>query len=104
MKFRRIYWVTEQVADDGQSQVAGVYTSIPDLLERGLVWKDGIEGRAGFRISLVKLDSHKSPLGIWSSPSFDGLEDALKEYVGTGEFSEGDCEQMSLSVREFCKA
>ena len=104
MKFRRIYWVTEQVDENGRSQIAGVFTSIPDLLEKGLHWNEEIPGRAGFRISLVKLDSAKKPLGVWSSPSFDGLDAALKEYVGTGEFSEGDCEQMSTSVREFCIA
>lgn len=101
MKFRRIYWVTEQLDDKGASQVAGVYTSIPDLIDKGLRWDEGIPGRSGFRISLVKLDSMNKPLGSWSSPGFAGLDESLKEYVGTGEFNEGDCVQLVEVVRSF---
>lgn len=101
MKFRRIYWVTEQIDNDGSSQVAGVFTSIPDLIDKGLRWDDEIPGRSGFRISLVKLDSSKKPLGTWSSPSFEGLDSSLREYIGTGEFNEGDCVQLCDAVRQF---
>ena len=101
MKFRRIYWVTEQIDEKGESQVAGVYTSIPDLIDKGLRWDSDIPFRAGFRISLVKLDSIRKPLGTWTSPDFTGLDDSLKEYIGTGEFSEGDCIQLVDTVREF---
>jgi hypothetical protein len=101
MKFRRIYWVTEQFDEKGGSQVAGVYTSIPDLIDKGLRWDEGTPGRAGFRITLVKLDSMKSPLGTWHGPEFAGLDESLKEYIGTGEFNEGDCIQLVDAVRSF---
>lgn len=103
MKFRRIYWVTEQLDEDGRSEIAGVYTSIPDLLDGGLRWDDGIEGKtAGFRLTLVKLDSSKKPLGTWQSPGFEGLGEDLKEYIATGEFGEMDCIQLVEELNKFC--
>ena len=103
MKFRRIYWVTEQIDEDGTSQVGCVNTSIPELMDKGLRWDEQIPGRSGFRISLVKLDSMAKPLGTWAAPEFAGLDESLKEYIGTGEFNEGDCLQVVDSLRDFCR-
>lgn len=81
--FRRLYWVTEFVGNDGQSRVTGVYTSIPDLVHRGLTRKDIV----GLRLTLTKLDSDREPFGYWSSPAFEGLEQACQQFVETEEFS-----------------
>jgi hypothetical protein len=81
--FRRLYWVSEQVFDNGTSAVNGVYTSIPDLVHHGLRFPESGQ----LRLSLTKLDSDKAPLGIWVSPDFDGITEGLKPYVETEEFS-----------------
>lgn len=81
--FRRLYWVTEFVSPDGPSRVTGVYTSIPDLVYRGIP-RHGLEG---LRLTLTKLDSDREPFGTWSAPSFDGLEQACQQFVLTEEFS-----------------
>ena len=104
MKFRRLYWVTEQIDEQGRSEVVGVYTSIPDLVEVGLRWDDGLSKRAGYRLSLVKLDSKKKPLGSWESPDFDGLADDLEEYIKSKEFSRPDCEKLVVDLAEFLRA
>lgn len=101
MKFRRLYWVTEQLGEDGTSEVIGVYTSIPDLVEDGLEWCDGIERKSKFRLSLVKLDSKKKPLGCWVSPDFQALSDDLEEYVKTQEFSSVECETLIDALKKF---
>ena len=94
MKFRRLYWVTEQLDDDGRSEIAGVFTSIPDLLDKGIRWNDAIEKSAAFRISLVKLDSTQRPLGVWCSPDFDRMKEDLEEFIHTDEISEMEREQL----------
>lgn len=101
MKFRRIYWVTEQLDADGKGRVTGVFTSIPDLLDGGMRWESAVPAEEGYRLTLVKLDSCKMPLGTWQSPEFSGLEDDLQEYVKTGEFSPHDCELLVSAVKEF---
>ncbi len=101
MKFRRLYWVTEQVDGDGRSEVAGVFTSIQDLTDRGIHWVDDIEKKAGFRLTLVKLDSRHKPLGTWVSPEFPGIEDSLAEYVKTQEFSSTEVEDLVAKLRSF---
>lgn len=88
MMFRRLYWVTEEVRPDGRSNVTGVYTSIPDLVHTGF---RGRESAKGLRLTLVKLDCSKAPLGIWESPSFEGLEEQLQQFVSTDEFSAEHC-------------
>lgn len=97
MKFRRIYWVTEQLDEAGRSAISGVYTSIPDLIE-GLRWDEALDKRAGFRINLVKLDAKLPPLGTWTSPGFGNLAADLKEYVSTGEFSQPDCDELVVEL------
>lgn len=86
MKFRKLYWVTEQIDESGQSSVAGVYTSIFDLTNKGLRWDEEISGKAGFRVTLVKLDSGSKPLGSWTGDEFAGMGEDLQPYVTTGEF------------------
>lgn len=102
MKFRKIYWVTEQLDEAGNGRVSGVYTSVADLIGRGMAMKEGVPGAKGFRLSLVQLDSTRPPLGVWSSPDFDGIEHGLQEYVGTGELTgteiENLCEALSSKV------
>ncbi len=85
--FRRLYWIVEQVGNDGGSKVTGVYTSIPDLVGKGLNWSDGVTGR-GLRLSLVKPDTFDKPLGQWSGSQLSGIEADLQAYIQTHEFSE----------------
>lgn len=85
MMFRKIYWVTEQFSETS-SQVTGVYTSIPDLIRSGLRWTDEPGTGKQLRLTLVKLDSDKGPLGSWMSPHFEGLADDLNPFVVTDEF------------------
>lgn len=99
MKFRKLYWVTEQVDGDGLSQIGGVFTSIPDLIEGGIHWIDGVEKRHAFRLSLVKLDSRNKPLGSWTSPDYPGIEDDLAEYVRTQEFGSTEIEDLVKALR-----
>jgi len=101
MQFRKIYWVTEQLDAQGKSEIGGVYTSIQDLLAEGLRWNEDSPATQGFRVSLVKLDSTKKPLGTWSSPNFDGLEEDLATYVKTKEFDVLDCEAMVRELKTF---
>ncbi|MFN3728923.1 MAG: hypothetical protein ACK4XJ_04345 [Fimbriimonadaceae bacterium] len=91
MKFRRLYWVTEIVNEDGTSTITGVYTSLPDLIETGLRWMDQINGNGRFRLTLVQLDSPKLPLGSWISPDYDDISDDLEGYVEGNEFRKDDC-------------
>lgn len=93
MMFRRLYWVTE-VSEGGSSRVAGVYTSIPDLIEKGL------GHGAGMRISLVKLDSCDGPLGRWDAPAFGNMREDLQAYVATGEFALDEIQALSMAVLE----
>lgn len=101
MKFRRLYWVTEQLGDDGSSEVAGVFTSIPDLVEEGLHWCDETTRQSGFRLTLVKLDSKKKPLGSWTSPDFQSISTDLEEYIKTQEFGTQECESLVDALKLF---
>ncbi len=93
MRFRRLYWVTESLSPKGESKVTGVYTSIPDLIRKGLqLCREG--SGLQIRLTLVKLDSENEPLGSWSTDNFDGLEASLEEYVRTDEFSEEQCKRL----------
>jgi hypothetical protein len=94
--FRRLYWVSEQVFEDGTSSVNGVYTSIPDLVRYGLRFPD----KGLLRLTLTKLDSDREPLGCWTSPDFDGLELAMEPYVKTEEFSAEQVKTLIASLRK----
>ncbi|MGV3618590.1 MAG: hypothetical protein ACO1SV_24980 [Fimbriimonas sp.] len=94
--FRRLYWVTEFVQTDGRSRIAGVYTSIPDLIRRGLSRPD--EG--SLRITLTKLDSDKEPFGTWSAPEFEGLEGTCEQFIRTEEFSVDEIKSLVNALRQ----
>jgi hypothetical protein len=88
--FRKLYWVTELVYGDGSSQVTGIYTSIPDLLRKGL----DRNRLSSTRLTLSKLDSAEPPLGSWSGRDFDRIQDTLQEFVRTDEFSAEHCQRL----------
>lgn len=95
MQFRRLYWVTEQFNDSGESAVTGVFTSLYDLIADGLRWLPEPANSTRFRLTLIKLDSTKEPLGVWASPDFGNVTEDLQQYVKTGEFSEGDVDALA---------
>lgn len=97
--FRRLYWVTEEIAEDGASRVTGVYTSVPDLIRHGLRWTGS--PKKTFRLSLVKLDCNNDPLGCFESPRYEGLEERLQDFVKTNEFSVEECQSLADALREF---
>lgn len=103
MMFRKLYWVTEQVDDHGFSTVTGVYTSIPDLMRRGLRWVEG-KGQAQFRITLAKLDCSDAPYGTFTSPNYEGLDEKLGEFVRTDEFTEEHRKMLVTALDSFAKA
>lgn len=88
MMFRRLYWVTEDVKDDGSTSVHGVFTSIPDLIERDL--KTRSNGNS-VRLNLVKLDCKGEPLRTWKASDFGGMEADLQPFIQTEEFSSEHC-------------
>jgi hypothetical protein len=87
MRFRRIYWVTEQIDGDGMSEVTGVFTSIPDLVDTGLGIRDISGKKAAFRVTLCELDSRMEPLMRFQSPDFTGFEADVRPILETGEMS-----------------
>jgi hypothetical protein len=87
MRFRRIYWVTEQIDNDGHSQVTGVFTSIPDLIELGIGVRGICDKSAAFRLTLVELDSREMPLISLESPDFDNYQSKLAPFLESGEVS-----------------
>ena len=93
MRFRRIYWVTEKLFEDGHSEVAGVYTSIPDLIDVGL--KSAGED---FRLNLCELDCPSSPLLSLEKAQFNTLIEKLSPMVKDGEFSSEDVSRLSLAL------
>jgi hypothetical protein len=99
MKFRKLYWVTEQLDASGQSKIGGVFTSIPDLIEGGIHWDEDAGKPHAFRLSLVKLDSRNKPLGCWMSPDYPGIESDLAEYVRTQEFGPPEIEDLIKALR-----
>lgn len=100
--FRRLYWIVEQVSADGKSRFTGVYTSIPDLVERGMQWSEGLEGR-GLRLSLVKPDTFDKPLGSWMGPEFSGLVEDLRAFVASHEITEEELNTLSTALFAFAR-
>ena len=88
MIFRRLYWVTEQHGADGRSEVTGVFTSVPDLIECGLGVRDISGFSAGYRISLVQLDSRRAPVARISPAEPASVRATLEEFIKSGELSE----------------
>lgn len=90
----------ERVTSDGSSSVVGVYTSIPSLIRQGLDgWDPQRPEAEGLRLTLTKLDSACPPFGAWSAPHFDGLEDCLRKFVLTEEFSQDQCDALLSKLR-----
>lgn len=98
--FRRIYWVSEWVHSDGQSEVHGVYTSIPNLVRQGLAHP----GEAKLRLTLTKLDCEQGPFGVWQEPHFEGLQEKLNEFVRTEEISKDQCQMLLDTLMPSAKA
>lgn len=94
MRFRSLYWVLEQVERDGRSHLAGVFTSIPDLISIGLKCESR-EATHQIRLSLVKLDAKGGPLRSWCECQFGNIADDLLEYVRSRDFS---LEEVALLV------
>ena len=102
MMFRRLYWVTEELGKGEASNVTGVYTSIPDLIRYGLRWTG--ESADGFRLTLVKLDCQKEPLGSFQTPGFEGLETRLQDFIRTEEFTPDETQSLVEALKEFTSA
>jgi hypothetical protein len=101
MMFRRLYWVAEQVEVDGTSQVTGIYTSIQDLIQKGLHWCKGDGKSASYRLTLVKPDSFNCPLGVWQSPDFAGMNEALEQFVSSNEYTREECLFLQSELASF---
>jgi hypothetical protein len=100
MMFRKIYWVTEEVDTAGHSEVTGVYTSIHDLVEKGLGNVKERLADSVLRLSLVQLDT-PGALGRWTSPGFGSLSEDLDQYLATGEILDHDKESLLNSLSAF---
>jgi len=102
MMFRKLYWVTEEVDDIGRAHVTGVFTSVPDLIDKGLkVSESSLPANHALRLTLLKLDSCGAPFGSWTSPTFAGLGEKLTEFVETGEFTFDECRDLVHELRRF---
>lgn len=101
MRFRRIYWVTEQVDEQGASEVTGIFTSIPDLIDTGLGIRDVSKKAAGFRLTLCELDCSCAPILSAQSPNFEGLEAGLAPIVASGEISDSEIAALTDALRAY---
>lgn len=99
MKFRHLYWVVETLAADGASSVRGVFTSIPDLIHRGLEELVPSPDVVDLRITLVQVDRNQAPLGSWRAAKGEDLTEALEHYIRTGEFDADECRRLAQSFR-----
>lgn len=80
--------------------MTGVYTSIQDLVDKGLKWSEGSGGRT-LRLTLVKPDTFDKPLGSWNGGALDGLAGDLRAFVETHEFTEEEVNHLVQSVAAF---
>jgi len=101
MKFRHLYWVTETLAADGTSAVRGVFTSIHDLIDRGLSGLTPGSEVVDLRITLVQLDRNQAPMGSWRAVRGADLSDSLREFIESGEFDADECRQLSEAFRNW---
>lgn len=99
MKFRHLYWVTETLAADGTSAVRGVFTSIPDLIERGLTGLTPAPDVVDLRVTLVQLDRNQAPLGSWRAVRNVDLATALQPFIDSGEFEAEECHRLAEAFR-----
>lgn len=101
MTFRRLYWIAEELGTDGKSTVTGVYTSIADLVHKGLKWRNGAGDKGNFRLTLVKPDTFDSPLGRWDASNLDGIEQSIAPFMATNEISIEESKMLSEGLSEF---
>jgi len=90
--FRRLYWIVEEFDDAGATHVSGVYTSIPDLIHRGL--KTG----ARIRLTIHKPDTYHAPLGQWTNGTLAQIGDDLNQFVQTHEYSVEEVKSLAEAV------
>lgn len=100
--FRRLYWIVEQI-DETKSRVTGVYTSIPDLVHKGLHWSSEINGH-DLRLTLMKPDTFDKPLGRWTGPAFDGMVADLSAFVESHEITTEEVETLTNALSSFVMA
>ncbi len=98
MRFRKLYWVTEQVTANNKSSVLGVFTSVPDLVCTGLRG-DGSARRGEIRLSLFQLDSDLGPLRSWTPSNFASVCEDLKEFVQSEEFTQEECNTLAAALK-----
>ena len=91
--------MTEQLDESGQSEVTGVFTSIPDLIDTGLGVRDISEKKSRFRLSLCELDSKNKPLLTLESPGFDDFQQKLEPFLTTGEFSREELNSLADALQ-----
>ncbi|MBS1721065.1 MAG: hypothetical protein JST35_11520 [Armatimonadetes bacterium] len=91
--FRRIYWVVENGSSAESRTVKGVYTSIPDLLSKGMHHE-----RSGTRLTLVKLDAEEAVLGTWDGPTFSGVVAGIEPFVSSGEIPRDHLDQLTHAL------
>lgn len=94
--FRCVYWVTEFIAPNGASTIGGIYTSIPNLLHRGLNADSRPAGR--LRLTLSALNSDEGTFGTWTEPHFGGLDEVLAQFVRTEEISAEHCQMLLAEI------
>lgn len=99
--FRRLYWVTEEHSADGSVHATGVYTSVPDLLEKGLRFVG--EESSHLTLKLIKLDSRKGPIGAWGKDNLGSLESEMQQFIETGEVSIEHVNNLVDGLHEFWK-
>jgi hypothetical protein len=95
MRFRRLYWVTEQISPSGESEIRGVFTSVPDLIEHCL---QVLGETSDVRLSLVELDRVGKPLLTWVSKGGDDIAGLLDPFVKTGELSRDEVQRVIDAV------
>jgi len=84
MMFRKLYWVTEGVDQDGATHILGVYTSIPTLVRNGF---HATVDLARTRLSLTRLDCEDGILASWLGSDFNRIRSDLQQFVDTDDFN-----------------
>lgn len=98
--FRRLYWIVEQVANDGSARITGIYSSIQDLVHVGLKWSESSSGRV-LRLTLVKPDTFDAPFGQWTADQTDQLTQDLEPFKASREYSEEEIKTLVHALEEF---
>ncbi len=98
--FRKLFWIVEQCGTDGCSRVTGIYTSIQDLVGKGLVWSNG-GAVQDLRLTLIKPDTFDQNLGTWKGPEFAGMATDMQAFILRHEFSQEEVDTLSSSLAAF---